>query len=59
VCEAVLRNALLKQLDNGTFEPKNLKREKVKDVLLSFRRSLQKHVGNERGEGSLTTFDYV
>ena len=40
VCEAVLRNALLKQLDNGAFEPKNLKREKVKNVLLSFRRNL-------------------
>ena len=40
VCEAVLRNALLKQLDNGAFKPKNLKREKVKNVLLSFRRNL-------------------
>ena len=59
VCEAVLRNALLKQLDNGAFEPKNLKREKVKDVLLSFRRNLQKPVGSECGGSSLTTFDYV
>ena len=59
VCEAVLRDTLLKQLDNGAFEPKNLKREKVKDVLLSFRRSLQKTVGSERGGSSLTTFDYV
>jgi transposase len=59
VCEAVLRNALLKQLDNGAFEPKNLKREKVKDVLLSFRRNLQKTVGSECGESGLTTFDYV
>ena len=41
VCEAVLRNALLKQLDNGAFEPKNLKREKVKNVLLSYRTSLK------------------
>ena len=59
VCEAVLRNALLKQLDNGAFEPKNLKREKVKNVLLSFRRNLQKTVGSECGGSSLTTFDYV
>ena len=59
VCEAVLRNALLKQLDNGAFEPKNLKREKVKDVLLSFRRNLQKTVGCERRGSSLTTFDDV
>ena len=33
----VLRESLLKQLDNGAFEPKKLKREKVKEVLLSFR----------------------
>ena len=59
VCEAVLRDTLLKQLDNGAFEPKKFKREKVKDVLLSFRRSLQKTVGSERGGSSLTTFDYV
>jgi transposase len=59
VCEAVLRNALLKQLDDGAFEPKNLKREKVKDVLLSFRRNLQKTVGSECGRSGLTTFDYV
>jgi transposase len=41
VCEAVLRDALLKQLDNGAFEPKNLEREKVKNVLLSYRTSLK------------------
>ena len=38
----VLRDTLLKQLDNGAYEPKNLKREKVKEVLLSFRSNLQK-----------------
>ena len=59
VCEAVLRNALLKQLDNGAFEAKNLKREKVKDVLLSFRRNLQKTVGSECGRSGLITFEYV
>ena len=40
VLVTVLRESLLKQMDNGAFEPKNLKREKVKEVLLSFRRSL-------------------
>jgi transposase len=54
----VLRDMLLKQLDNGAYEPKNLKREKVKEVLLSFRRNLQK-VGSERIECSMATFDYV
>ena len=54
----VLCNSLLKQLDNGAYEPKNLKSEKVKEVLLSFRRNLQK-VGSECGECSATTFDYV
>ena len=32
----VLRESLLKQLDNGAFEPKKLKREKVKEVLYRF-----------------------
>ena len=41
VLVTVLRDELLKQLDNGVFEPKKLKRDKVKDVLLSFRRTLQ------------------
>ena len=59
MCEAVLRNALLKQLDNGAFEAKNLKREKVKDVLLSFRRNLQENARSERTKSSLTTFEYV
>lgn len=42
VLVTVLRELLLKQLDNGAFEPRKLKREKVKEVLLSFRRSLSK-----------------
>ena len=58
VCVTVLRNMLLKQLDNGAFEPKKLKREKVKDVLLSFRRSLQ-DVGSECIESNAITFNYV
>lgn len=40
VTETVFRDKLLKQLGNGAYEPKALKREKVKEVLLSFRRSL-------------------
>lgn len=54
----VLRESLLKQLDNGAYKPKKLQREKVKEVLLSFRRNLQK-VGSECIESSMTTFDYV
>jgi putative transposase len=46
VLVTVLRDKLLKQLDNGAFEPRLLRREKVKEVLLSFRRSLPK-VGRE------------
>ena len=50
VLVTVLRESLLKQLDNGAFEPKKLKREKAKEVLLSFRRSLQENVGSEYGK---------
>ena len=58
VLVTVLQESLLKQLDNGAFEPKKLKCEKVKEVLLSFRRSLQ-NVGSECIESSVTAFDYV
>ena len=58
VLVTVLRESLLKQLDNGAFEPRKLKREKVKEVLLSFRRSLQ-NVGSECIESSVTAFEYV
>ena len=58
VLVTVLRESLLKQLDNGAFEPKKLKREKVKEVLLSFRRSLQ-NVGSECIESNEITFGYV
>ena len=58
VLVTVLRESLLKQLDNGAFEPRKFKREKVKEILLSFRRSLQK-VGSECRECGMTTFDYV
>ena len=54
----VLRDMLLKKLDNGAYEPKKLKCENVKEVLLSFRRSLR-NVGSECIECGLTTFDYV
>ena len=59
VLVTVLRESLLKQMDNGAFEPKKLKREKVKEVLLSFRRNLQENARSECIEGSLTTFDYI
>ena len=58
VCEAVLRDKLLKQLDNGVYEPRKLKRERVKEVLLSFRRNLLK-AGSECNESVMNTFDYV
>ena len=54
----VLRDKLLKQLDNGAYEPRKLQRDKVKEVLLSFRRNLQ-NVGSECIESSMTTFDYI
>ena len=42
VSSTVLRSKLLKlnKLDNGSYEPKSMKREKVKEVLLSFRQNL-------------------
>ena len=46
VLVTVLRESLLKQLGNGAFEPRKLKRDKVKEVLLSFRRSLSVRSGN-------------
>ena len=52
-------NTLLKKLDNGAFEPKKLKREKVKEVLLSFRRNLQEAARSECTKSRLITFDYV
>ena len=58
VLTTVLRDKLLKQLGNGAFEPKNLKRDKVKEVLLSFRRNL-KNVGCECIESSLINLDYI
>lgn len=59
VLVTVLRESLLKQLGNGAFGPKKLKREKVKEVLLSFRRNLQGTARSECTESRLTTFDYV
>lgn len=58
VTVTVLRDSLLKQLDNGAFEPRKLKREKVKEVLLSFRRNLAKQ-GSECDKSTVSTFDYV
>ena len=58
VLVTVLREMLLKQMDNGAFEPRKLKREKVKEVLLSFRRNLQ-NVGSEYTKSGVTAFDYI
>ena len=46
----------LKEMREVYFEPKKLKREKVKEVLLSFRRSLQ-NVGSECTNCSLAMFN--
>ena len=53
----MLRTNLLKQnkLGNGTYEPKVLKRDKVKEVLLSFRQNLARDKDIVR----VNTFDYV
>ena len=59
VLVTVLRESLLKQMDNGAFEPRKLKREKVKEVLLSFRRNLQENARSECTESGHTTFDYI
>ena len=58
VLVTVLRDKLLKQVDDDAFEPRSLSRDKVKEVLLSFRRSLSK-IGSECIESSNTTFDYI
>lgn len=49
---------LLKPLDNGAYESKKIKREKVKEVLLSFRKHLSK-AGSECIQMELNTFEYV
>ena len=36
----MLRSKFLKQMDNGAYELRKLNKEKVKEVLLSFRRDL-------------------
>lgn len=59
VLVTVLRESLLKQSDNGAFEPRKLKREKVKEVLLSFRRNLQENARSECIESGHPTFDYI
>ena len=46
-------------MDNGAFEPKKLRHEKVKEVLLSFRRNLQDNARSECTESIINTFDYV
>lgn len=59
VLVTVLQETLLKRLDNGAFEPRKLKREKVKEVLLSFRRNLQKNARSENNKIKINTFDYI
>ena len=59
VLATVLRDKLLKQLGNGAYEPKRMKREKVKEVLLSFRGSpAESRKVNTKG-ADVATFGYV
>ena len=55
----VLRESLLKQMDNGAFEPRKVKRERVKEVLLLFRRNLQSAARSECSGSGVITFDYI
>ena len=59
VAVTVLQQKLLKQRDNKSFEPKRINREKVKEILLSFRRNLLKNAGSEYNKVVMNTFDYV
>ena len=47
VLATVLRDKLLKQQDNGSYKPRDLKKDEVKKVLLSFQRNLQQNAGSE------------
>ena len=53
------KNSIRHFKHNGAYEPKRLKREKVKEVLLSFRRSLQENLGSECTGCSVTIFEYI
>lgn len=57
VSSTVLRSNLLKQnkLGNGSYEPRILKREKVKEILLSFRQNLER----DKDISRMNTFEYV
>ena len=57
VSSTVLRSNLLKQnkIGNGTYEPKSLKRENVKEVLLSFRHNLER----DKDIPIVNTIEYV
>lgn len=59
VGEAVLAKKLLTKRDNGSYEPRKLSKEKVKEELLSFRRSLMKKSGSECTKPILISFAYV
>lgn len=59
VLATVLRDNLLKQQDNGSYEPRDLKKDEVKKVLLSFRRNLQQNAGSECVQSSKDGFEHV
>jgi len=55
----VLRDKLLKQKDNGSYEPRDLKKDEVKKVLLSFRGNLQQNAGSECVQSAKDGFEHV
>lgn len=57
VSSTVLRSNLLKQnkIGNGSYEPRILKREKVKEILLSFRQNLER----DKDISRMNTFNYI
>ena len=59
VLATVLRDKLLKQQDNGSYEPRVLKKDEVKKVLLSFRRNLQQNAGSECVQSIKDGFEHV
>ena len=60
VVATVLQQKLLKQLDNGTYKPLKLSKDKVKNVLLSFRGNSLENADSECSEIiNLNTFDYI
>ena len=59
VLATVLRDKLLKQQDNGSYKPRELKKDEVKKVLLSFRRNLRQNAGSECVKSTKGGYEHV